>query len=435
MDQTKSPHIVILGGGFGGLEAAKALGKARCQVTLIDKSNHHLFQPLLYQVATAGLAGPAVAAPIRHILRKQSNACVLLAEVASVDPSGKLVVLADGSELSYDALIVACGATHSYFGNPQWAEFAPGLKTLDDAMQIRQRMLTAFEAAELEAAIRVQTKGSAALPPTESSPVMRFVVIGAGPTGVEMAGTMAEVARHTLRGEFRHIDPTRVDILLVEGGARVLPTFDEDLSSAAFAQLQRLGVNVMLDARVVGIDSSSVEIQTPGGRQRLESACTVWGAGVQASAIAKSLGVDLDRAGRVQVSADLAVEGLPKESCIFVVGDMASALSQGRVVPGVSPAAKQMGRCAAHNALALLNGGPLKAFRYRDYGALATIGRRSAIADVGGVKLKGTSAWLFWLFVHIFFLIGFKNRAVVMVEWAWSYFTFSRAARIFGRSR
>jgi NADH:ubiquinone reductase (H+-translocating) len=422
------PHIVVIGAGFGGLAAAKALKGHSCQVTLIDKQNHHLFQPLLYQVATAGLASPAIAAPVRHIFRNQDNVQVLLGEVIAIDPLTKTLRCSDGSTLAFDALILAAGASHSYFGRDEWAVHAPGLKTLEDAQLIRKRVLLAFEHAELRMACPTE---AGRMPP---SLPLRFIVIGAGPTGVEMAGTMAEIARHTLKGEFRHIDPGLAEVLLIEGGPRVLPSFDTDLSDRALAQLQRLGVRVLLNTRVTDVRQDSVQVLRQGQSEEINSDCTVWAAGVQACGLTHCLGVDLDRAGRVAVEPTLLVSGLPKECKVYAVGDLATACCDGKTVPGVSPAAKQMGRLAALNALAQCQGRELQFFRYRDYGSLATIGRNAAIAQVGPFKLSGLFAWLFWLFVHIFFLIGFKNRLLVMAEWAWSYVSFARAARIVAKS-
>ncbi len=414
------PHILIIGCGFGGLEAAKALRGAPVRVTLLDRNNHHLFQPLLYQVATAGLSAPAIAAPIRHIFRKQRNVTVLLKDVTRIDATARQVHTADGDALAYDALIVAAGATHSWFGHDDWAQHALGLKTLDDAFAIRERILMAFERAERQAA-----RGT-------SMQALNFVVVGGGPTGVEMAGTLAEIAQHTLAGEFRHIDPAGSRVWLLEGGPRVLTPYAESLSAKALAQLQALGVQVRLRCQVTGIDAEAVYFTQDGQAQRMDSACTVWAAGVQASPLARCLAegnpaVTLDRAGRLPVQADLSVAGLEK---VFVVGDMAVVQSGGLAVPGTSPGAKQAGRCAAHNALAQLQGRPMQAFRYIDYGSLATIGRKAAIAQLGPLKFSGFPAWLFWLFVHLFFLIGFRNRFVVLIEWAWAYLTFARSARI-----
>ena len=425
------PRVVIIGCGFGGLSAARALRDAPVEVTLVDRSNHHLFQPLLYQVATAGLSAPAIAAPIRHLFRTQSNLTTLLGDVCRIDAAHHLVRLADGAALPYDHLIVAAGATHSYFGRDDWAPYAPGLKTLDDAFEIRRRILLAFEAAERE-------------PDADQRAAwLTFVVIGAGPTGVEMAGTLAEIARHTLPGEFRHIDPASARILLLEGGPRVLQAMPEALSERAREQLERLGVQVRLNARVTDIDAHGLQVQ-PADKTgsdsatsyRINSACIVWAAGVAASPLGQQLAADCgaatDRAGRVVVQPDLSLAGRPELS---VVGDLAAAQShapgrQPTPVPGVSPAAKQMGCCAAGNVLRRLAGQPSQAFRYRDYGNLATIGRNSAVVDLitplGPIRFSGYPAWLFWLFAHVFFLIGFRNRLVVLLDWAWAYWSFQR---------
>jgi NADH:ubiquinone reductase (H+-translocating) len=413
------PHILIIGCGFGGLEAAKALKNADVRVTILDRTNHHLFQPLLYQVATAGLSAPSIAAPIRHIFAKQRNATVLLKEVTRIDAISKTVHTSDGSELAYDALIVAAGATHSYFGNDGWAQHALGLKTLDDAFAIRHKMLMAFERAERDAA--------AGRPAAD----LNFIVIGAGPTGVEMAGTMAEIAQHTLKAQFRHIDPARSQVWLIEGGTRVLGAFSEALSAKALEQLQGLGVKAKLGARVVHVDADTVRVQTAEVTEAMTSACTVWAAGVKASPLAAMLaeaaGAQPDRAGRVAVAEDLRVPGLDK---VFALGDMAAITSNGKPVPGVSPGAKQAGRRAAKNALALLNAKATEPFKYIDYGSLATIGRKAAITQVGPIEFSGFAAWLFWLFVHVYFLIGFRNRFIVLMEWAWAYLSFNRSARI-----
>ncbi len=431
----KRPRIVIIGCGFGGLAAARALRGAAVDVTLLDRTNHHLFQPLLYQVATAGLSAPAIAAPIRHLFRSQSNVTTLLAEVNRIDVARKQVQLADGSALPYDHLIVAAGATHSYFGHDEWASHAPGLKTLDDAFEIRRRILLAFEAAERE-----PDAGKRAA-------WLNFVVIGAGPTGVEMAGTMAEIARHTLPGEFRRIDPASAHIVLVEGGPRVLQAMPETLSERARVQLEKLGVQVRLNARVTAIDAHGLEVssgdsagQAATSSYRIESQCMVWAAGVAASPLGRQLAQDCgaatDRAGRIVVQADLSISGQPE---ISVIGDLAAAMSHvpgrtPRAVPGVSPAAKQMGSCAAANVLLRLAGQLGKPFRYRDYGNLATIGRNSAVVDlsspIGPVRFSGRLAWLFWLFAHVYFLIGFRNRLIVLLDWAWAYWSFQRYARV-----
>jgi NADH:quinone reductase (non-electrogenic) len=407
-----TPHVVIVGCGFGGLAAARRLDRPeRVRVTLVDRANHHLFQPLLYQVATAGLSATDIAAPIRHILRRKRNLTVLMAEVRRVELDRRVVVLDEDEEIGYDCLIVATGAMHSYFGREEWSRDAPGLKTLDDALEIRRRILTAFERAEREA------------DPLTRSTWLTFVVIGAGATGVELAGTLAEIARHTLRGEFRHIDTRRARVILLEGGDRVLSSYPPELSTRARRQLERLGVEVRTGCLATSIDAEGVAI----GGERIPSHTVIWAAGVAASPLGATLGVPLDRAGRVRVDHDLSVPGHPEA---FVIGDLASVQSGGVAVPGIAPAAKQMGARAARNVLAYLAGRPTEPFRYRDYGTLATIGRRAAVAVIGRVRLWGYPAWLAWLFAHIYFLIGFRNRLIVLMEWAWSYWTFQRNARI-----
>jgi len=429
------PRVVIIGCGFGGLEAARALRGAALDVTLLDKTNHHLFQPLLYQVATAGLSAPAIAAPIRHLFRQQSNVTTLLGEAVRIDVAARTVHLKDGGSLPYDHLIVAAGATHSYFGRDEWAAHAPGLKTLDDAFEVRRRILLAFEAAEKEP------------DPARRADWLNFVVVGAGPTGVEMAGTLAEIARHTLPGEFRHIDPASAKVILLEGGTRVLQAMPESLSQRAKEQLEKLGVEVRLGARVTAIDAEGLMVESASSADpasassyQIKSQCIVWAAGVAASALgrhlAKATGCATDRAGRVTVEPDLSLPGHPE---ISVIGDLAAAQSHApgqppRPVPGVSPGAKQMGRAAAANILRRLSGQPAQPFRYRDYGNLATIGRNSAVVDLtspaGPVRFSGYFAWLFWLFAHVYFLIGFRNRLVVLMDWAWAYWTFARYARV-----
>ncbi len=429
------PRVVIIGCGFGGLEAARALSGAAVDVTLIDRTNHHLFQPLLYQVATAGLSAPAIAAPIRHLFRGQPNATVLLGEVTHIDVQARAVHLKDGLALPYDHLIVATGAAHSYFGNDDWEPYAPGLKTLDDAFEIRGRILLAFEAAEKEP------------DPDRRAEWLNFVVIGGGPTGVEMAGTLAEIARHTLPGEFRHIDPASAKIILLEGGARVLQAMPEALSQRAKEQLEKLGVDVRLNARVTAIDAQGLLVESASSARssstnsyQIKSKCVIWAAGVAASPLgrllAEATGSTTDRAGRVVVLPDLSLPGHPE---ISVIGDLAAAKShvpgkEPQPVPGVSPGAKQMGRATAANILRRLAGRETVPFRYRDYGNLATIGRNSAVVDltspVGPVRFSGYFAWLFWLFAHVFFLIGFRNRVMVLMDWAWAYWTFARQARV-----
>jgi len=404
-------RVVILGCGFGGLFAARALRNAPVEVTVLDRTNHHLFQPLLYQVATAGLAAPAVAEPIRRILARQKNATVLYGEAQRVDLTAKKVVLENGEQLAYDRLILATGARDSYFGHDDWARHAPGLKTLEDAFDIRRRVLLAFEHAERET------------DPAKRAAWLTFVVIGAGATGVEMAGTLAEIARHTLKGEFRRFDPRNARIVLVEGTDRVLPPYTPDLSEKARRQLERLGVTVWLGRRVTGIDEGGVQL----GGERLEAKTVIWCAGVAGSPVGATLGVPLDRAGRVIVEPDLSVPGHPE---VQVVGDLAQVAAHQPPVPGVAPAAKQMGRHAARNILAALAGRPARPFRYRDYGQLATIGRSAAVAMFGKVHIWGWLAWVAWLTAHIYFLIGFRNRLVVLIDWAWAYWTFERSARI-----
>ena len=422
------PQVLIIGCGFGGLEAARALRTADVDITLVDKTNHHLFQPLLYQVATAGLSAPSIAAPIRHLFRGQRNVTTLMGEIVAIDATARTATLKDGATLRWDHLIVAAGATHSYFGRDDWAEHAPGLKTLSDAFEIRRRVLLAFEAAERED------------DPVQRAALLQFVVVGGGPTGVELAGTFAEIARHTLPGEFRRIDPRQARVLLVEGSPRVLQAMPERLSKRAREQLGALGVDVRLNARVTGIDAEGLDITTPTGPERLQSRCVVWAAGVAASplgrALADATGCTLDRAGRVVVEPDLSLKG---QANIQVIGDLAAAQSHARgqppkPVPGVSPGAKQMGRHAAANILRRLRGEATQAFRYRDYGNLATIGRHSAVVDLGTpagpLRFSGLPAWLFWLFAHVYFLIGFRNRFVVLVDWAWAYWTHDRNARV-----
>ena len=404
------PHVVIVGGGFAGLSAARALRHAPVRITLIDRHNHHVFQPLLYQVATAGLSSTNIAAPLRHILRRQRNATVLLADATGVDLRHRRLVLRDG-EMAYDFLILAAGATHSYFGHEEWSLHAPGLKTLNDAIDIRRRVLLAFEEAERET------------DDARRAEWLTFVVVGAGPTGVEMAGTLAEIARHTLRGEFRHIDPARARIFLVEGTDRVLPPYPAVLSEKAQQQLEALGVTVFTKKMVTGVDATGVWL----GQERLAARTIVWAAGVAAAPIGRALGVPVDRAGRVKVESDLTVPGHRE---VFVTGDLALIDQDGRPVPGVAPAANQMGRHAALNVIRAVEGQPHAAFHYVDKGSLATIGRRAGVALIGRFQLWGAPAWLAWLAIHIFFLIGFRNRIVVMLDWALAYLTYQRHARL-----
>ena len=416
MHAAREPHVLILGGGFGGLWAARALARAPVRVTIVDRSNHHLFQPLLYQVATAGLSAPDIAAPLRHLLRSQKNADVRLDEALNIDLAQRRVVLEKGT-LDYDFLIVATGATHTYFGHDEWARYAPGLKTLDDAFVVRRRVLEAFERAECE---KDEDKRKSWL---------SFVVIGGGPTGVELAGTLAEIARHTLANEFRHIDPRSARVHLVEAGPRVLPSMPEDLSRSALRQLERLGVDVLLGKPVTEVDGDGVAL----GDVRIASRTVLWAAGVAASPLGRQLGVECDRAGRVPVEPDLSVPGHPE---VFVVGDLATLSENGKHVPGIAPAAKQMGAYVAEVIQQRLANKPSAPFHYRDYGNLATIGRMAAVVDLRGFHMTGLFAWWFWLIAHVFFLIGFRNRLGVLIDWAWSYFTYHRHARIiFGRKR
>ena len=401
-----SARVVIIGCGFGGLWAAQALRRAPVEVTVIDRTNHHLFTPLLYQVATAGLSAPAISAPVRHILARQGNATVLMGEVSTID-TAKRSLRMEGVEVPYDFLVVAAGSVNHYFGNDAWAPYAPGLKTLDDALQIRARILLAFEHAERET------------DPAKRAQWLTFVFIGGGATGVELAGTLAEIARHTLRGEFRRIDPRRARVVLIEGSDRVLPPYPPDLSEKALAQLERLGVTVWLGKRVTGVDADGVTM----GAERLQAKTVIWAAGVASAPLGASLGVPLDRGGRVKVEPDLSIPGHPE---VFVVGDLAAVEG----VPGIAPAAKQMGTHAAKNIVRRLAGQPSVKFTYRDYGQLATIGRNAAVAVMGKLKLSGYLAWLTWLIAHIYFLINFRNRLAVMIDWAWSYWTYDRYARI-----
>lgn len=405
------PHLVIIGGGFAGLWATRALADAPLRITLIDRHNHHLFQPLLYQVATAGLSAPDIAAPLRHILRNQRNVEVRLAEVGSIDAAGRTLALVDGTLITFDYALLASGATHAYFGHDEWAAHAPGLKTLDDALHLRRHLLLAFERAEAET------------DPERRAAWLNFAIVGGGPTGVELAGTLAEIARHTLTNEFRHIDPAQARVRLIEAGPRVLASFPEALSTKARAQLERVGVEVATGVPVSAITAEGYRL----GDTFIPAKTVVWAAGVAASPLARSLGVPLDRAGRVLVEPDLSVPGHPH---VFVGGDLAAVVTDGKPVPGVAPAAKQMGRHVADALRARLAGRAATPFRYRDYGNLATIGRMAAVVDFGRLKLSGLLAWWFWLAAHVFFLIGFRNRLVVLLNWAWAYWSYQRGARI-----
>ena len=411
MDSKGTPRVVVVGGGFGGLNAARALARYPVRVTLVDRKNHHTFQPLLYQVATAGLSPGEIAAPIRWIMRDRPNVEVLMEEVKDFDLAQRKVITSE-QEIGYDYLIVAAGATHAYFGHDEWAPLAPGLKTVEDALEIRRRVLLAFELAERQAA-----RGEA---PT----ALNFVVIGGGATGVELAGTLAEISRHVLAREFHKIDPRNTHILLLEGGPRVLPAYPEDLSRSAEEQLRHLGVEVRTSTIVTAVEPGAVLV----GNTHMAAAVTLWAAGVAASPLGKKLGVPLDRAGRVIVEPDLSIPGHPE---VFVIGDLASLKDEnGKMLPGVAPVAMQEGTFAAHAIRRDLAHEARGKFHYVDKGSLATIGRAAAVAQFGKIHISGFIAWLAWLFIHIFFLIGFRNRLIVLIQWAWSYLTYERGARL-----
>ncbi len=407
----KLPHVVIIGGGFGGLTAARALKRAKVRVTLIDRTNHHLFQPLLYQVAMAGLSPGDIAAPIRAILRKQKNVTVLLAEATGVDYARHTVTLRDG-EVAYDYLVLSTGSRTSYFGHDAWEQFAPGLKDLDDAVEIRRRVLLAFEAAEKES------------DPERRRDLLTFIVVGGGPTGVELAGAISELARFVLARDFREINPRAANILLLEGGPHIVAGFPPDLSASAVRQLAGLGVKVRVNAHVTNINAQGVYL----GDELIKSATVIWGAGVQATSFTQRLSVPLDRAGRILVAPDLT---LPGHSEVFAIGDMMTFQDPtGKPLPGISPVAMQMGAWVAQNIQRAIAGQSREPFHYAEKPTMATIGRSAAIAQIGKLHLSGWLAWLAWLMVHIFFLIGFRNRLVVIFEWAWSYFTYERGARL-----
>jgi NADH:ubiquinone reductase (H+-translocating) len=410
------PHVVIVGGGFGGLTAARALKRAPVQVTLIDRQNHHLFQMLLYQVATAGLSPGDIASPIRWILRRQGNVDVLLGEALGVDTAARRL-RCDFGDVSYDYLFIATGSTHAYFGHDDWQAHAPGLKTLDDALSVRAKVLLAFERAERS------------MSDDERRRLLTFVIVGGGPTGVELAGALAEIARHSLRQEFRRYDPMAATVLLLEGGPAVLPSFPPDLQTRAQWDLQRLGVTVRTGAIVTGIEDEAVYV----GDERIEAGTVLWAAGVAASPLGRSLGVPVDRVGRVIVEPDLSIPGHRE---VFVLGDLASMMQDGKPLPGVAPVAMQQATHAVAGLVRDLEGQPRVAFRYHDPGNLATIGRAAAVADLGWIRLTGWIAWAFWLFVHILKLTGFRNRVVVFVQWSWAYFTYQRSIRLItGSSR
>jgi NADH dehydrogenase len=410
-DRDGQPHVVIVGGGFGGLYAARALANRPVRVTLLDRRNHHLFQPLLYQVATAALNPSDIATPLRSILRRAPNVTVFLAEVVSVDLAGRRLVLDEGA-MPYDALVLAAGAGHSYFGHDDWEPLAPSLKTLEDALEIRRRVLLAYEEAERE------QDGA------EQRALLTSVVIGGGPTGVELAGALAEISRETIARDFRLIDPTKARIVLLEGGPRVLAAFPDPLPARAAAALARIGVEVRTGATVTRVTPDAVWL----GGEQIRARTVLWAAGVAAAPLTRTLGVPLDRAGRVLVERDLSIPGHPEA---FAIGDLCAFIAEdGRPLPGLAPVALQQGRAAARNVLRRLAGEPTEAFRYRDRGSMATIGRAAAVAVVGRLRLSGLPAWLAWLFVHIMFLIGFRNRFLVLFQWAWAYISWQRGARL-----
>jgi NADH dehydrogenase len=409
--ERETRRVVIVGAGFGGLSLAKGLARTPYDVTLIDRHNYHLFQPLLYQVATAALSPADIAAPVRAILRGQGNVAVMLADVSGIDVAAKDVI-AEGKRIPYDILVLATGAQHAYFGHDDWAPFAPGLKTIDDATDLRRRILLAFERAEAEQDA------------AERAGLLTFVVIGGGPTGVEMAGAIAELAKWALAADFRNIDPRSARIVLVEGGPRLLPALHADLSEKARLSLERLGVEVRLNAMVTACSDRDVAI----GAERIETRTIMWAAGVKASPAAAWLGVTGDRAGRVKVAADLSVK---EHADIFAIGDTALLLeADGKPLPGVAPVAKQQGEYLARLLAARAEGKALPPFRYRDFGSLATIGRKQAVADFGKVRLSGFVAWVLWSAAHVYFLIGFRRRLIVALHWAWSYLTFQRGTRL-----
>jgi NADH dehydrogenase len=406
------PRVVIIGGGFGGLYAARALERDDVDLVLLDRTNHHLFQPLLYQVATATLAPTDITAPIRWLLRHQRNATVLMTDVDRLDPVRRVVIAEDGREYPYDYLIVAAGARHAYFGHPEWETYAPGLKSIDDAIRLRQRILTAFERAEL-------TDDD-----EERKTLLRFVVIGGGPTGVELAGMLPMIARHSLPGDFRRIAPESATVTLLEGGPRILSSYPSALSERARLDLIGLGVDVRLGALVTGVERGLVRV---GDDEVLRAHTVIWAAGNAASPLGDSLGAPRDRVGRILVEPDLSIAGHPE---VFVIGDMAAITTGGRPVPGVAPAAMQMGAHAADNIRRTIERRVRRSFVYHNKGDLATIGRHRAIADLGRLHVTGTLAWWFWLFLHILYLAGFRNRLSVLIEWGYSYVTYARGARL-----
>jgi len=418
---TTQPHIVIIGGGFGGLYAAQHLKHAPAQISLLDRRNFHLFQPLLYQVATGGLSPANISAPLRAILKAQKNTSVLLAEVVDIDPKTRTLSFSDGESLNYDYLIVATGASHNYFGNAHWEKHAPGLKTIEDATEIRRRVLLAFEAAERES------------DPVLRKAWLRFVVIGGGPTGVELAGALAEIAHETLKDNFRKINPADAEILLIEAGERILAPYAPELSEKARLALEKLGARVKLKTAVTDIQAGQITLKYQDQSQELKTQTILWGAGVQASPLGKVLaqgtGVELDRAGRVKVEPDLSLPGHPE---IFVIGDLACLIQDGKQVPGVAPAAMQAGKYVARLLQQKIHNPQMKTtpFHYLDKGSMATIGRSLAVVQVGKLQFSGLLAWLMWLFIHILYLVEFTNRLMVLMQWGWNYLSRNRSARL-----
>ena len=411
-------RVVVIGGGFAGLNVVRGLRRAPVEVTLIDRRNFHLFQPLLYQVATGSLSPAEISSPLRSVFTRQKNARVLLGDVTGIDVDRRRVTLSDGS-IDYDVLVVASGSTHAYFGHPEWAAHAPGLKTIEDATAIRHRILLAFEAAEREPDARRREAW------------MRFIVVGAGPTGVELAGALGEIANDTLKGDFRSIHPSDAQILLLEAGDRILPSYVPSLSASAARTLQRLGVSVRLHDAVIAVEPTGVRVRCEAGEQHLESHTVIWAAGVQASPLARQLaastGAEVDRAGRVHVGADLALAAHPE---IFVLGDMAHVEQDGKMLPGLAPVAMAQGRWTAKRIAAQARGATTKPFHFRDKGTMATIGRAAAVVDLGFIRFSGLFAWLTWVFIHIMYLVTFQNRLLVLMRWAWNYFTRDRGARL-----
>jgi NADH:ubiquinone reductase (H+-translocating) len=412
-------RVVIVGGGFAGLYAAQALRREPVEITLIDRRNFHLFSPLLYQVATGGLSPGEISAPLRHVLHNQKNTRTLLGEVVDIDVATREVILSDNSRYPYDTLIVATGSTHHYFGHPEWAAYAPGLKTIEDATEIRTRILLAFEGAEKTTSAAERTK------------MLTFVIVGGGPTGVELAGALGEISRDALKADFRSINPADARIFLVEGTDRLLQTYPPALSASAERSLIQLGVRTLVGARVTAVDSNGVTMTKATGETRIDAKTILWAAGVQASPLGKILadrtGVSLDKVGRVRVDPNLSV---PRHPEILVTGDLAVIEENGKEIPGVAPAAMQQGRYAARVITARLHAKPLEPFHYHDKGSLATIGRNHAVAAIGRLNISGYPAWLLWLFIHLLYIVEFESRVLIAIQWAFAYFTFNRGARL-----